>query len=192
MKSRIPTAVVLFAVLAVLFAGSAQAAGPLTYADDKGDALGGQASMDIVSVTFDTRQVNRTGPKSLVFELELAAPPETGTHVVTTYMIRTVMNGCGFQSHLHRDSAYSHDAFFYMRCLDLFLPAEVTVDKNVVQWTISLNELPEGHRKGALGSIRASTSIDEPVLGYFGTGSIGWAEGPRPIDLATTKKTWSY
>ena len=179
---RIRTATLLCVALAVLFAGSVQAAGPLTYTDAKGDAVGGRASMDIVSVTIDKRQVNERGPKSLVFELELAAPPETGPQL-TTYGIRTVINGCRFYAHFHRDSA--SDAFLYMWCRQRFLPAEVTVDKNVVQWTISLNELPEGYRTGALGSIQASTSIDEPVFGYFLTG------GPV-FDLATTDKTWSY
>jgi len=181
---RIRTAALLCVALAALFAGSVQAAGPLTYADAKGDAVGGRASMDIVSVTIDKRQVNERGPKSLVLELELAAPPETGPQL-TTYEIETVMNGCRVFAHFHRGSAYDEAAFLYMYCRGRFLRPEVTVDKNVVQWTISLNELPEGYRTGALGSIRASTSIDEPAYGYFLTG------GPV-FDLATTDKTWSY
>lgn len=75
----------LFAVVSVFVAGSAQAAGPLTYTDKAGDALNGRASMDIVRVTHDLRQVNKSGPPSLVFEMELAAAPEgTGPHTEST------------------------------------------------------------------------------------------------------------
>ena len=195
---RIRTATLLCVALAVLFAGSVQAAAPLTYADARGDALDGRASMDILRVTIDKRQVNERGPKSLVFELELAAPPETETssRLGTTYGIRTVMEGCGpFQAYLHRrGSAWFEDAFIYMGCLgrDSFRPATVTVDKNVVRWTISLNHLPDRFRTGALGRIRGFTSITEPVTGYYGTGNIQSEDGPLPIDLAATDQTWSY
>jgi len=191
---RIPTAGVLFAALAVLFAGSAQAA-PATYADDAGDSFDGRASMDILRVTIDKRQVNRTGPKSLVFELELAAPPETQ---LATYGIRTVMEGCGaFQAQFRPGGLVwraggARAAEFWTGCVTRHLPANFKVDGNVLQWTIPLEGLPKDHRAGELGEIRAYTSASEPVTGFYGTGNYEDIDGPLPIDFATTDKTWRY
>jgi len=84
--------------------------------------------MDILSVTIDTRQVNRSGPRSLVFELELVAPPET--QLGTAYGIRTVMEGCGgFQGHFHRGIGLSENEWFFMSCLERDLPAKFTVTR---------------------------------------------------------------
>ena len=190
---RIRTATLLCVALAVLFAGSVQAAAPLTYADHRGDALDRRGSMDILRVTVDKRQVNRTGPKSLVFELELAAPPETQ---LATYGIRTVMEGCGaFQAQFRPGGLVwraggARAAEFWTGCVTRHLPAEFKVDGNVLQWTIPLNHLPQ--EAGELGEIRAYTSASEPVTGFYGTGNYEDIDGPLPIDFATTDKTWSY
>ncbi|HUR50119.1 MAG TPA: hypothetical protein VMY88_11415 [Acidimicrobiales bacterium] len=194
--NRFRAAGLLFVVLSVFAAGSVQAAPPLKFTDDAGDALDTRASQDILSVTLDQRQVNKTGAPSLVFELELAAPPESE---LATYGIRTIIPGCGYFQAQFRPGGHvwaqlgADTADFATECADpTLLPAKFRITGNVLTWAIALDGLPKKFRSGKIESIDAYTSISEPASGFIGTGDLDVAPGPLPMDLASTDKTWSY
>lgn len=200
--SRIRKAGLVFAALAVVMAGSARPAGPLTYTDDAGDALDGRASMDIVRVTHDLRQVNKAGPPSLVFEMELAAPPESE---LVSYYVMSEIEECGsFYASFRPGSVVFGAALaiapadFYHSCGDgpgdgAILPAVFRIDGNVLRWAVALDSLPKAQRGGlALTDLRAFTQIAEPATGIIGTGWLDGTPAPLPVDTASTDKTWSF
>lgn len=195
----IRTAGLLFAALAVLLAGSARADAPLKYADDPGDALDGRASLDIVSVTYDLRQVNKVGPKSVVIEMELGAPPEGQ---LASYSARAEIEGCGFFDASFRPgsvvfgTAGIPPADFFIACGasgdSEILDAQFRIDGNVLRWSIALDGLPKEARTGKVKSLNSFTQIAEPATGIMGTGDLDVADGPLPIDAAASDKTWSF
>jgi len=198
MKSRIPTAVVLFAALAVLLAGSAQAAST-TYTDPAGDSLDRRASMDIVAVRYDVRRVDKAGPRSLVVEVKLAAPPEAQ---IGDYEVRAQVKGCGFVSARYSPGTALHPAidsrtaWFQMACGSrgnvygstyIARNAEFQIEGNTLRWSISLDELPEQLRHGStFRELRAFAKIPEGVVGP------AFPVDPWVMDQASTDRTWSY
>lgn len=196
--NRLRHAALVFAAVAVLFAGSAQAAAALTYTDETGDALDGRASMDIVRVTHDLRQVNKTGPPSLVFEMELAAPPESQ---LASYYVMTEIEGCGSFYASYRPGAVVFGALdiagadFYHSCADgdgAILSGNFRLEKNVLRWALATDSLPKDQRTSlTLSSLQAFSQIAEPATGIIGTGWLDGTHAPAKIDAATTDKTWS-
>jgi len=192
---RISTAVVLFAALAVLFAGSAQAA-PATYADDAGDSFDGRASMDIVAVRYDVRRVVDAGPLSLVVEMELAEPPEG---VLAYYIAGAQSEGCGTVWAVYSTGTTAKAPVFgsgprgkfNVGCgspagLDgstgTWLDAEFVIEGSTLRWSIALGALPRELRSGStFRRLRAFARIAESAT------SIGY-----PADEASTDQTWSY
>jgi len=181
---RIPTAGVLFAALAVLFAGSAQAA-PFTYADAAGDSSDRRASMDIVAVRYDVRQVDKAGPRSLVIEMKLAAPPEAR---LALYEVLAQADGCRFNAFYRPGAAVAAigfpSAWVHTNCNSTItlLPAEFRIDGNTLQWSIAMDELPEWLRHGSTFSGLAATArICDPV-----------GNGGPVVDQASTNTSWSY
>lgn len=190
--NRVKAAGLIFVILSVLAAGSVQAGAALTYTDEPGDAVDGRASMDVVRVTHDLRQVNKAGPPSIVFEMELAAPPESSG---AAYGIQSDIEGCGSFDALYRPGAVVYEAAgiaaadFFLECEeDSILPAQFRIDGKVLRWAIALDGLPGKYRAGKLGGLQATAEIVDPATGEFGPG----AEGILPIDAATTDQTWSY
>ncbi|HUR50118.1 MAG TPA: hypothetical protein VMY88_11410 [Acidimicrobiales bacterium] len=197
---RLRNAALVFAALALLFAGSAQAA-PAAYSDDAGDSLDTRPSMDIVGVSYDVRQVNKSGPPSLVVEMELAGPPEGQ---LASYETRAQVEGCGyFQTSYAPGTLFvsalgSSPASFFMECgsapdstgsTATLLDAQFRIDGNKLRWAIAMDSIPKELRGGTTFSeLNAFTQIAEPVSGIFGTGS----DLPLPMDEAATDKTWSY
>ncbi len=189
----------VFVVLSILAEGSAQAAAPLKYTDKPGDTLDGRASMDIVSVTHDLRQVNKTGPPSIVFELELAAPPESQ---LASYYVFSVIEGCGdFYASFRPGSLVFGNlgiapADFWIDCGadggDI-LPGQFRIDGKILRWAIALDGLPKDVRAGQkVGELHALTQIAEPATGIIGTGWLDGRSAPLPVDAASTDKTWGY
>jgi len=192
---RISTAGVLFAALAVLFAGSVQAA-PFTFVDAAGDSVDRRASMDIVAVKYDVRQVDDAGPLTLVVEMKLAAPPE-GRLVYYTAAVQS--DDCGYVLTTYvPGTAYvalgSAPAYFRTGCgsppnvvdgsTETFLRAEFRIDGNTLRWSIPLAKLPKELRGGStFNELGAATRIVEPVNGFL-TGLL--------IDQASTDQSWSY
>lgn len=181
----------------MLFAGTlpGRAAEPFTYEDEAGDAVDGSASMDIVRVTHDLRQVNRSGPPSLVFEMELAGPPESE---MAAYGINSEIEGCGFLEALYRPGTLVYGtagiaaADFFIECGSgddsEILPAKFLIDGNVLTWSIALDGLPKALKSsGKLQNLNAFTEITEPFTGEYGTN-----RALLPMDAASTDKTWNY
>lgn len=196
---RYKLAGLLFVVLSVLVAGSARAGAPLKYIDEPGDALDGRASMDIVNVTHDLRQVNKVGPPSLVFEMELGAPPEAQ---LASYYVFSVIEGCGdFYASFRPGSVVFGNlgiapADFWLDCAgdggDI-LAGQFRIEGNVLRWSIALDGLPKDVRAGQqLSQLHALTQIAEPATGIIGTGWLDGNAAPLPVDAASTDKTWSY
>jgi len=195
MKSRISTAGVLFAALAVLLAGSAQAA-PVTYGDDGGDSLGNRASMDIVAVRYDVRRVDKDGPLSLVVEMELNEPPEG---VLADYEAGAQSEDCGTVWATYRTGTTAKASVFgsgpsgsfNVGCgspagvygsTGTWLDAEFVIEGSTLRWSIALGALPRQLRSGStFRRLRAFARIAESAT------SIGY-----PADEASTDQTWSY
>ena len=202
--NRIRSAALVAAALALLFAGSAQAA-PVKYSDEKGDAVDARASMDIVSVTYDVRQVNKSGPPSLVIEMELAAPPE---NQFVSYETRAEASGCGFfEASFTPGTVFvagldSAPGSFWIGCgsppdetgsTATLMDAQFRIDGNVLRWSAAMDGIPKELRSGSTFSqLHAFTQIAEPVMGIDGTGNVLGEDGPLPIDTAATDKTWTY
>ena len=196
--SHLRKVALLFAALALLMAGSAQAAGPLTYADDEGDSLDGRGSMDIVSITYDMRQVNKSGPPSLVVEMELAAPPETQ---LASYTADADIEGCGYFQASFRPGSLVFGAALNVAPADFFiecggsgepeiLPAQFRIDGNVLRWSLAVDGLPKSVKAGGtLGGLNAYSQIAEPITGVMGSAAVGPAGA---TDSASTDKTWSF
>ena len=186
MKSRIPTAVVLFAVLAVLLAGSAQAAST-TYTDPAGDSFDGRASMDIVAVRYDVRQVDKGGPLSLVVEMELAAPPEGA---LASYVTDARSDDCGAVRTSYGTGTAAINVggsgprgYFYLGCTDTSVRAEIGIDGNTVQVSIPMDGLPKQMREGStFRGLKASALLTQA----------NWTGAGHPVDKASTARSWSY
>lgn len=187
---RLKLVALVFVVVSVLAAGSVQAA-PFSYTDDAGDALDGRASLDIVKVTHDLRQVNKAGPPSIVVEMELAAPPES---VAVSYGVNMEIPGCGSFVAAYRPGAVVYEALgiasadFYVECSDEFLPATFRIEGNVLRWAIAIDGLQAKYRSGKLENLNAFTEIADPAMGETGTAEAGLL----PVDAAATDQTWSY
>ncbi|HVE98343.1 MAG TPA: hypothetical protein VNA12_04110 [Mycobacteriales bacterium] len=94
MLRRIALIVVPCTLVALALPGHAAQAPQIS--DAKGDAIGAQASMDVVSGTFATTGTGsgrRYRPTKLVVTLELAAPPSAGPGL--TYEIGATTSTCG-------------------------------------------------------------------------------------------------
>ena len=197
---RTRLAAVLIAVLALLSAGPARASA-FSYTDAEGDALDARASMDIVSVTYDIRQVNKAGPPSLVVEMELAAPPEGQ---LVSYETRAEAEGCGyFTSSFAPGTAWSAatgsaPASYFMECgspedstgsTATLIDAQFRIDGNTLRWAVALDSIPKELRGGTtFTEMSAYTQVAEPVMGIFGSGS----DLPLPMDEASTDASWTY
>ena len=176
-----------------------RAAGPLTYDDPAGDALDTRASMDIVQVSYDVRQVNKSGPPSLVVELTLAAPPEAQ---LATYDIQADAGASCFVDAGYRPGSVAAAAGllpaaqFYVGCdgENAFITGKSLIKDNVITMSIALDSLPKGVREaGELSGFYAFSMTSEPVLGLYGNGyTDGPGNLPTPTDSASTDKTFTF
>lgn len=199
--SNIRKAGFVFAALAILMAGSAHASQSLTYEDEAGDSLDGRSSLDIVSVTYDVRQVNKGGPPSLVVEMELAGPPDGQ---LVSYETRAEAEGCGYfwtsyaPGTVFTQALGSAPASYFMECgsppdgtgsTATLIDAQFRIDGNTLRWSVALDSIAKELRSGStFTSMEAYTQVAEPVFGIFGTGS----DLPLPIDEASTDGAWTY
>lgn len=171
----------------------------LSYDDPTGDALDTRASMDIVKVTYDVRQVNKSGPASLVVELTLAAPPETQ---LATYDIQAdAGDSCFVDAGFRPGTVVSQAglipaAQFYIGCNgdNAFVPAKSLIKGNVLTMSVALDSLPKTAREeGVLSGLYAFSMTSEPVIGLYGNGyTDGIGNLPTPTDSATTDKTFKF
>lgn len=176
----------------------ARAATPVTYENDEGDALDGRASMDILSVTYDVRQMNRGGPPSLVVEMTLAAPPESE---LATYGAEGDAGSCFIDVSFRPGTLWSaalgfSGSQFFVGCDgdNQLIDAKTLVKDNVITWSLSLDSLPKPAREaGELINLYSFTQTSEPVFGIFGNGDQDTGgPGVLPTDSAETDQTFRF
>ena len=174
-----------------------RAAAPLTFEDPAGDALDTRPSMDILKVTYEVRQVNRTGPPSLVTQLTLAAPPEG--QLATYSMDAEAGPECFIDAtyrpgRLWTEAGVAPAAEFYVGCGSdaAFVPAKMDIKDNVITLSVAMDSLPKQAREaGELTGLYAFSMTSEPALGLYGNGYIdGPGNLPTATDSATTDQTF--
>lgn len=175
------------------------AVSPLDYEDPAGDALDTRASMDILKVTHDVRQINKTGPPSLVYELTLGAPPESQ---LVTYGMEGDAGPCFVDAAFRPGTVFTQvvgtgAAQFFVGCEGMeseLIDAKSLIKGNVLTMSIALDSLPKPAREaGELKNLYSFTQTAEPVTGIFGNGDqdLGMP-GVLPTDSATTDKTFNF
>lgn len=172
---------------------------PLAYEDPAGDALDIRPSMDILKVTHDLRQINKTGPKSLVYELTLAGPPEAQ---LISYGVEGDAGPCFVDAAFRPGTVFSQvvgsgAAQFFVGCEGMeseLIDAKSLIKGNVITMSIALDSLPKPAREsGELKNLYSFTQNAEPVTGIFGNGDqdLGMP-GVLPTDSASTDKTFKF
>lgn len=171
-----------------------RAAAAVTYDDPAGDALDTRPSMDILKVTHDFRQVNKSGPPSLVFEMTLGAPPEQ--QLVAYYARSTADGDCWLEAwftpgRLLDVVTGGSNATIYQGCGDdgAFVPAKFLIKGNLLTWSIAVDSIPKPIREaGELQELHAYTQTTEPVFGIVGNGTLI----PARTDSAVTDQTFRF
>ena len=176
-----------------------RAATPLTYEDDAGDALDTRASMDIVSITYDIRQVNRGGPPSLYIEMVLSAPPESQ---LATYAAEGDAGPCFIDASYRPGTVLSQTlglpaADFFIGCDgadSALVPSTTRIKDNVIAWSIAMDSIPkEAREAGSMINLFAFTHTSEPVTGIFGNGDQDTGgPGILPTDSAETDQAFNF
>lgn len=189
----------LVAGLLISGAMPVRAASPLSFDDPAGDALDSRKSMDIVKVTYDVRQVNKSGPPSLVVELTLAGAPESQ---LATYSVDADAGEDCFVYASYRPGTVFTAATgfaagqFFIGCGDdqAFTAAKMLVKGNLITMSVAMDSLPKPIReKGELSGIYAYTQTSEPATGILGNGWVDYVgHMPTPTDSAKTDKKFRF
>lgn len=165
---------------------------PPQIVDPKGDATGGQAGHDIVSVDFKTTGVG-TGkaylPKKLVVTLTLAAAPQT--QGAFSYNVDADTDSCGRLSVKYAPGnaigGVIGDTYAtFGSCAEgVFFPAKVK--GSVVTFDFALKSI--GLDRGTeFSAFTASVDLSEPAGALFGTDSVTTTAGL--LDKASGDGTW--
>ncbi len=156
--------------------------------DPSGDAAGGQAALDIVSVRFSTTgttSVTKVGkkkkvtytPSKLVITETLGAAPSTTPGV--RYRVEAEVAGCGQFDLYYVNGSDAPVGSLWYDCPEGTGPTDggtlidllPKVSGSTLTWTIGLKALPAGTRAGAtMSNFRAFTDVGDPVTGILGTG----------------------
>ena len=188
--------------------------------DATGDAVGAQASLDIVSVRFSTtgtttvtttgkgkkkRTVTTYTPTKLVITETLAAAPSTQPG--TRYRVEATIDGCGQLDVYYTNGAEGPLGSVWLDCPEGALGESGTlldvfprISGSTLTWELPLKMLPREVRVGSvLSEFRAYTDLGDPVIGILGTGE-GASNalivpgdptvGLAVADLATGTATW--
>lgn len=197
-KHRSLFGVLLIAGLLVAAGIPARAATPLTFDDPAGDSLDTRASMDIVKVSYDVRQVNKSGPPSIVIEMTLSAAPESQ---LVQYRINANQG-----DDCRVDARYAPGTLFatalgggggeaFIGCGDAseLVDLKTLIKGNVITMSFALDTLPKPMREaGELKNFYAFTQTADPLLGLIGNGDTDATNTPIPTDSATTDKTFKF
>lgn len=199
-----PLALTACAVAVALAAPSSAAPAPKPQiVDPKGDSLGPDAGLDIVSGTFSTKGTTSTTkvrgkkvttytPTDLVVAIQTAGP--ITKQAGTTLHVGADIEGCGdFALTYSPDTTIGGDySSGFVSCLaDPDDPADTSsviavspkVAGNVITWTIKLRTFGKAVGVGtAFNELEAYTAPAEPVTGIIDTGSLA---GPAVFDSAT-------
>ena len=193
------------AVLAATFLAPTAIAAPLVVEDPAGDALDARPEMDIVSVTFESKNRNPRNTPSLVVTIELAGPIEKATATAVSYNVNTEVPGCGYlnftwspgtlleggpgtgaYSKLTTSCGGEPDSTGDGTYRGVDAKAELDGNK-LILWSSLESLTKEVQAIGEVTSIEATTENAEPATGIFSTGIVGAA-----TDKATSDKTWSF
>lgn len=180
-------------IAAALAAAVALAAGPATAApvpqikDATGDAVGGQAALDIVTVQFATtgtttvtkvrgKRVTRYTPTKLVVTQTLAAAPSTA--MGTRYRVEAEIGGCGQFDIYYVNGSSGPVGNVWFDCPEGNLGESGTllqvlpkISGATMTWEFPLKMLPREVKVGSVMSeFRAYTDLGDPATGIIGTG----------------------
>lgn len=158
--------------------------------DPSGDAVGGQAALDITSVRFSTsgtttvtkvgkKKVKKTTytPTKLVITQTLAAAPST--QAGARYVINADIAGCGGIDVYYVNGAEGPTGNVWLDCPEgsgaadggTLIDMTPKIAGSTMTWELPLKMLPKEARVGALVSgFQAYTDIGDPVFGLLGTG----------------------
>jgi hypothetical protein len=181
----------------------AHAAGPMTFDDPSGDAIDGQASMDIVGVTYKMGKT-RTGAAQFEISMKLAGPPSLQLASYSVWGATSDDPTCErFEVDFRPGTIWSaalDTSPFELWAADC--KAEDAVNGNVdlsyiggeikgstITWFVPADSIQKKARAtGRISKIRAWTSTVEPLFGEDGNATIL----EMPTDTAETPKVFSY
>lgn len=184
----------------VAAAGPAQAVTPLTYEDAVGDPLDTRPSMDIVKVTHDLRQINKSGPPSLVIELTLSAPPE-GRLASYHATAKAAGTDCSLEAAYRPGTVIVEAGLFPATMWSVgcggnggLVTSTHTIKDSTIIFALALDSFPKPFRDaGVLTDLYSFTQTAEPATGIIGNGySDGIGYTPTPTDSASTDKTFKF
>lgn len=214
--SRRLAAAVLAATAAFAVSVPSHAAPAPQIKDATGDAAGGQAALDIVTVRFSTsgtttvtkvrgKRVTTYTPTKLVVTQTLAAAPSTATG--TRYRIEATVDGCGQFDIYYVNGSSGPVGNVWFDCPEGALGESGTlldvvpkISGATMTWELPLKALPREVKAGSvLSGFRAFTDLGDPVTGILGTGD-GAANllivpddptvGVAVADVATGSGSW--
>lgn len=168
------------------------------YTDPSGDALGGVASSDIVSVSYQVRAGVPSGERDVVIEMVLAKTPSDAFDYQT--VART--GDCGYLNTAYAPPAVltmapgtSRSNIYASWCSDtpsgtevatMHIVSTVHVTGRVITWSVPISDLPATVRHSTFTDVFAFTQVAEPVLGHIGNGG-----GPTSNDWAKGRGGWA-
>lgn len=186
MTKRLSALALLCATALLAVVAAPAHAGPYTAKDDTGDSLDTRASMDIVSVTYESKPMAPRDTPSLVITLELAGAPEAAG---TSYDVHTEVEGCGYFQMTYapgtilQAAGIGGDTSFFMECgsapdstgsTATLLDGSRRIDGNKITVWIPLGALPKELRGGGtMTDLLAYTQVADPIFGIIGNGSVG-------------------
>lgn len=197
MRTRL--AVVAGLAAGVLLAPYAGAVPAPQIVDPKGDAIGGGAAYDILSVTFRTTRASkaRNAPlKYFVVTIELAGPPDVAPG--TGYHVNAFETPCGLLTFLVVWDALEvgprQDAWFD-NCESGWpedtkragLDPKVEIVGNKLSFVVRVGDVPKAARTGTFGDFIVSTGPADPVIGLGVHG-----DGNAPFDYARSNATYKF
>lgn len=176
-------------VAAAAFAASvpSHAAPAPQITDASGDAVGGQAALDIVTVRFSTtglttvtkvrgKRVTTYTPTKLVVTQTLAGAPSTT--LGTRYRIEATVDGCGQFDIYYVNGASGPTGSAWFDCPEgglgesgTLLDVVPKISGSTMTWELPLKTLPREVKVGSvLSAFRAYTDLGDPLTGILGTG----------------------
>ncbi|HUQ40177.1 MAG TPA: hypothetical protein VM030_08455 [Acidimicrobiales bacterium] len=182
---RIRSLGLFVAAVAILFhAFPAEAAGPLSFADPKGDALDKQDGFDIVGVSYAMAKT-KTGAPQINVKLTLAGPPRLQLASYNVLGSASPVEGCGrfevdFRPGTLADAAVGGSPF-ELWVEDCLAPDDVNgnqilsnipgeVKGSTITWFVPLDSLKKKARAvGKITDIHAFTYTGDPLFGLMGT-----------------------
>lgn len=177
----------------------AHAATSLTFDDPKGDAIDGQASMDITQVSYALGKTN-TGKPQFVIKLTLAGPPRPE---LSAYTVEGRFGTDATCDEFEVDFRPGRLGALGLSPFELWVDdcakgdthlsfPKGDVKGSTVTWYVPFDSIKKkALAVGKVSKIHAYTGTSDPVLGLEGNAAIEGHEF-MPTDLAATPKEFSF